>query len=275
MTTPNQTPALPIKVLFLGDSGAGKTGALASLALSGKNLRILDFDNGTEILRNLLPAEVFAKQVSVIPLQDRMAGRKVPLIGKGGQIEGYSFRAIPAKADAYQRAINFLDSWKDGTQDLGSITSWGPNDVLVVDSLTHMWKAAMRFTLSLNNHLGSNPTQPEWGICQSMVEEILALLYDSSVPCNVVFIAHVTYDKDQNEAIKGLPAGPGRALNPVIGTYFNHCIQAVEQSGKHFILTRGDGIVQLKTPAPGTVKPRYPIESGLADYFADVRKTAP
>ena len=42
------------KMLFIGDSGSGKTGALASLAAAGYNLRILDVDNGVDILANLL-----------------------------------------------------------------------------------------------------------------------------------------------------------------------------------------------------------------------------
>ena len=37
------------KLLLMGDSKSGKTGALASLVLAGYKLRILDFDNGLEI----------------------------------------------------------------------------------------------------------------------------------------------------------------------------------------------------------------------------------
>ena len=34
------------KLLLVGDSGSGKTAALAALANAGKNLRILDYDDG-------------------------------------------------------------------------------------------------------------------------------------------------------------------------------------------------------------------------------------
>ena len=43
-----------VKMLFIGPSGAGKTGALASLASAGYNLRILDMDNGLDVLANVL-----------------------------------------------------------------------------------------------------------------------------------------------------------------------------------------------------------------------------
>ena len=40
------------KLMLVGDSGSGKTTALASLANAGYNLRILDFDDGLSILQS-------------------------------------------------------------------------------------------------------------------------------------------------------------------------------------------------------------------------------
>ena len=37
------------KLLLVGDSGSGKTAALAALANAGKNLRILDYDDGLDL----------------------------------------------------------------------------------------------------------------------------------------------------------------------------------------------------------------------------------
>src|SRR5258705_13905982 len=39
------------KHLVEGDSGTGKTGSLASLVSAGYSLRILDFDNGLDVLK--------------------------------------------------------------------------------------------------------------------------------------------------------------------------------------------------------------------------------
>ena len=36
----------PIKLLYIGDSGSGKTGSLASLVKDGYKIRILDYDSG-------------------------------------------------------------------------------------------------------------------------------------------------------------------------------------------------------------------------------------
>jgi hypothetical protein len=133
-----------------------------------------------------------------------------------------------------------------------------------------MWRTAMNFILAINNRLGQNPTQPEWGTCQGMILDVLSTFFDASVKCNVVCCCHIAYDTDQNEILHGLPAGPGKALNREIGTYFNHTIRAATVGLKHSIITNSDGIVELKSAAPGRIKPSYPIETGLADYFAAV-----
>jgi hypothetical protein len=267
-----QSPMHPVKVLLIGDSGSGKTGSLASLAKAGYNLRIMDFDNGTEILRNLLTPEEFAR-CSIVPLQDHRTAKKLPVMGENNTIKGYTVRAIPARADAWQRAIDLVFDWKQSPEakSLGSVYQWSTKDVIVLDSLTHMWRCALNFILAINNRLGQNPTQPEWGTCQGMILDVLSTFFDASIKCNIVCCAHIAYDTDQNEVLHGLPSGPGRALNKDIGTYFNHTIRTVTVGTSHSLITRSDGVVELKSAAPGKIKNTYPIETGLADYFKAVQ----
>lgn len=260
----------PVKILLLGDPGSGKTGSLASLVKAGYNLRIMDFDNGTEILRNLLTPEQYAT-CSIIPLQDRRLAKKIPVM-EGQNIRGYKVSAIPVRAEAWQRAVDLIcTDWKDGDKSFGNVYSWTSQDILVFDSLTHAWRTALNFILAINNRLGQNPTQPEWGTVQGMILDVLSTFFDASIKCNVIVCAHIAYDTDQNEILHGLPAGPGRALNREIGTYFNHTIRAATIGSKHSIVTQSDGVVELKSAAPGKIKQTYPIETGLADYFAAVR----
>jgi hypothetical protein len=192
----------------------------------------------------------------------------------GQNIRGYKVSAIPIKADAWQKAVDLIcTDWKDPTtqKSFGSVYTWTSQDVLVFDSLTHAWRTALNFILAINNRLGQNPTQPEWGTCQGMILDVLSTFFDASIKCNVVCCAHIAYDTDQNEILHGLPAGPGRALNREIGTYFNHTIRAATIGNRHSIITQSDGVVELKSAAPGKIKSTYPIETGLADYFAAVR----
>jgi len=57
------------KLMLVGDSGAGKTSALASLANAGYNLRILDFDDGLSILPEFLNKDA-VQRVSYVTLKD-------------------------------------------------------------------------------------------------------------------------------------------------------------------------------------------------------------
>ena len=47
------------KLLIEGDSGSGKTGALASLVKAGYKLRILDMDNGLDALKQTIHDSAF------------------------------------------------------------------------------------------------------------------------------------------------------------------------------------------------------------------------
>ena len=107
------------KLLIEGDSGSGKTGALTSLVAEGYKLRILDFDNGLETLKQFVFKECpqNGDNVEFRTLRDkRVAGPEGPIV-----------RAPKAFIDC----IKMLDRWKykldDGTEtDLGVPAEWGP-----------------------------------------------------------------------------------------------------------------------------------------------------
>lgn len=269
-------PQIVTKLLLIGDSGGGKTGALCSLIKAGYNLRMLDFDNGSEIIYQLTPPELH-HHLSIIPIQDHREARKLPIYGEKNVIKGYTVRAVPKKADAWQRAMNLLFDWKDPStgEILGSIYDWTPQDIIVIDSLSHAWRSAMIFVQSINNTLGNNPSKPEWGACQQCIIDLLAALYDAAVNCNVIVCAHIGYSLDQNDILRGLPAGPGIAINKDIPTYFNHILRAATVGRTHRLLVESDGTVETKTSAPGKVKKEYSVETGLAEYFRDLRSQTP
>lgn len=278
------------KMLFIGDSGAGKTGALASLADAGYNLRILDLDSGLDVLANLLkdksrydPGAISRVEYETITDRMRKAGDKL----------------IPATASVWQRTAKFLDGWgaqalveaqrrareqgedptkvvlPENVKGLGGIASWTDQDVLVIDSLTMLSTAALNFVLSLNARLGQQPHQSDWYQGQQLIESLLQMLYDESVRCNVIVISHIAYIGEENGPVHGYPNTLGKALPPKVGRYFNTTLMAKTTGQgtmlKRKILTNTAGAVELKNTAPTKVKPEYPLETGLADYFRDVR----
>lgn len=272
--------ATPVKVLVAGDQGTGKTGLLASLALAGYSLRILDYDNGSKIIR------------SILMNKDKSALKNVYAEVCTDQFKNINGRLTPKSAKAWARGARLLSSWSIGKEgepghyDLGPVTSWTDKEVLVVDSLTHMGHAAMRFHLSLNGRLGQHPFLSDWDIVQTMIRELLAALYDDEVKCNVVVTTHIDWREKEiwnekktmvidRELVSGHPMAPGKKLSPQVGSYFNDLLQVVvEGTGsarKHKLVTVPPSVLNLKTSSPFTVKKSYPIETGLADFFKDIR----
>lgn len=255
------------KMLFCGDSGAGKSGALASLAAAGYNLRIMDLDNGLDVLKNLLsdPKSPYGPEaidrVSYETLTD-------PMRNVNGKL-------IPRQAQVWQKAAKLLDNWKTETSDFGPLTTWGTADVLVIDSLTMLSTAAMNFVLSMNARLGQQPQQQDWYAAQQLIEAMLQMLYDDGVKCNVIISSHITYIGEDNGPVRGYPNTLGKALPPKVGRYFNSTLLAktsgIGSNQKRKILTTTSGVIELKNTAPTRVKPEYDLATGLAEYFADVR----
>lgn len=256
------------KVLFIGDSGAGKSGALASLAAAGYNLRIIDVDNGLDVLKNVLsgPNSIYPKESA-----DRVEFETItdPMKNVNGKL-------IPHKATIWQRTVKLLDNWKTATADFGPITTWTPQDVLVIDSLTFLSTAALNFVCAMQGRLGSQVQQSDWYNGQQLIEGLLQMLYDDSVKCNVVMTSHISYIGEDNGPVHGYPSTLGKALPPKVGRYFNTILLAktsgIGTNQKRKILTKTSGLVELKNTAPNSVQAEYPLETGLADYFKAVRE---
>lgn len=257
--------ATSTKCLLIGDSGSGKTAAMASLVKAGYSLRILDYDNGLDFLTNLLRQECPDKLDSVYfrTLTDKMG-----VVGNKPMPKG-----IP---QAFQKGLDLLTKWKeeDG-EELGGVDKWDNNAVLVIDSFTFFCKAALRQVLAINGRLGQKPYQSDWGDAQAMVEEVLSLLYSDSVQCNVLVLTHIDYIEGEGTAIiKGLPMSIGKKLSPRIPRYFNSVLLVDRGKEGRFIRTSPKGLIEAKAASP-KVPATLPIETGLADYFNLVRGSSP
>ena len=267
-----------VKLLYVGDSGAGKTGSLASLASAGYNLRIIDMDNGLDVLKNMLtdPKSPY----------DKSAVSRVQYVTFTEQMKNVNGKLIPLKAIAWQNAISMLQHWKEinpetkeVTCDLGPVASWGENDILVIDSLTFISNAAMNLILSINGRLGQRPHQSDWGLAQDLVEGLLSMLYSTDIKCHVIIPCHITYIGEEGGPLRGYPNTLGKALAPKVARYFNNTLMA-QTTGqgtnqKRRIKTSTVGVIELKNSAPLRVDSEYPLETGLAQYFKAIRGVEP
>jgi len=286
----------PVKALILGDSGAGKSGSLASLVLAGYKLHILDLDKGVAILRNLLssPNSPYAKYAKEHNINVNELVYSIPLTEKFKMVGG---RAVPLTAQAWSKATGALEKFKIGELDLGNIGNWGLDTVLVIDSLTMLGFAALWNVQALNNRLGADFSGYDWqrdvGLAQSSMERLLQLLQSNNVNCHVVVISHITFVDDSkgvavapsrdpeapNIQVRGYPSAIGRSLSQRLGRYFNNSFQVdIQGSGtgaRRYIYTFPPSNILVKSSAPYALKQKYSIETGLAEIFAALRGQNP
>lgn len=250
-----------VKLLLIGDSGTGKTGSLASLAKDGYRLRILDLDNGLDslvaVLRNEAPDRL--SQVDFETRRDHFSITK-----QGARV---------LKPEAYIESLKLLTEWSDGSTPAG----WGPDTVLVVDSLTALGDAAFQWAK------GMNPTSKDprqwYFAAQQSIRDMLALLTSDAMETNVVLIAHINYNEvvDANGNLiekKGYPTSIGSALGPQIARYFNTMLVA-ETTGsgnalKRHIRAVTNGIIDAKAPIT-LPSGRVDLSTGLATIFSKLK----
>lgn len=246
-------------MLLIGESGSGKSGALASLAVAGYKLRIIDMDNGLDFLIRYMRKHHPDKldNIEYVSIQDKL---------KSAGSAGIVSAGIP---NAYTRAVGLMDKWEDGTRP----SEWGASSILILDSLTFFANAAFRWKEALNP--GAKDPRQIFYSAQDAVEDVLALLTSEEMNTNVIVTSHVRWMERQDGSTKAFPSAIGGALGPKIPTYFNSLVLA-ETTGSGQTINRQIRLaptvfMDLKNPAGGELPPALPIATGLATFFKEVQ----
>lgn len=280
----------PIKMIYLGHTGEGKTGSTVALAAAGYNVRNLDIDNGVSIIRDYLfnPASPYLQPRA--PLWDgKPFAHRYSYVTCAEQYNIVGTTAIP-KATSWQRINQQLNNWVDGPDKLGNISTWTDRDVLVIEGLSRLCEAAMNFQLSLVGRLDKGPRvgtsgDNDYTQAYTYIRRFLDFLKSPDIKCHIIISCHIKFMVDQAQTnpqsqqaqreMKGFPQTIGRMISPEIGQYFNHALRTkivgVDPNVKYTIVTKHDDAIGLKNVAPLRVKDSYPLESGLAEYFHAIR----
>jgi hypothetical protein len=254
------------KLLIEGDSGSGKTGALASLVAAGYKLRVLDMDNGLDPLKTFVEHTCPQNlgNVEFRTLRDKYKSSP----------EGPIIAGTPK---AFVDAIKLLDRWKythNGIEtDLGIPSEWGPECILVIDSLTFLSDAAWAFRepLAVRGKDGKYDQRAIYKDAQDAIESVLAFVTGETFRTNVIVTSHIRYLENQDGTRKGYPTSVGSALGPIIPRYFNSVALCESKLGKRTIQTVATAMIDLKNPKPFEMAKSYPIETGLAEFFGVLR----
>lgn len=255
------------KLLLIGDSKSGKTGSLVSLVEAGYKLRILDLDNLLDSLKHQILTRCKDKlnTVEFRTLRDKFKAGPM-----GAVLDG--------KPKAWIDSIKMLDNWKytddEGNPiDLGKPAEWGPDCILVIDSLSRLCDAAYDFHESIipAGKSGDYDGRAVYGNAQRDVENLLGMITSKSMGTNVILIAHGMYMDLPDGSTKIFPQGVGQKLSPKIPQYFASIVRYKNKSGTRTIQLKSDVMIDLANPRPDIMKESLPIETGLADFFAALR----
>jgi len=244
-----------VKMIYIGDSGSGKTGSLVSLVKAGYKLRILDMDAGVGVLASYVNEECPEKIGNVDFETRRDKYKPTPM---GMKIEG--------KAKAWTEAMQLLDKWSDGSNP----AEWGADTILVIDSLTRLSQAAAAFSDRLNPTAGDK--RQIYHHAQQMIENFLSNITDDAFGTNVILTSHIAYNENET---KGFPSSIGKAIGPKIPTYFNNLFQAervgMGDKARRVIRTYPTSKVDLKAENPFKLDKEVPLSSGMATLFEKLK----
>lgn len=232
------------KLLITGESGSGKTSTLATLVKAGYEVFVADCDNGLSVLRNYLTPEEITK-VRYLSFRDKADGKP--------------------KAWQSLRETLITKGWIDGTENYGKIDSWGPERVLVIDSLSLAGKAALNFVLNQNNQpLDGRVSPGEWGDAGRAIENLIQHITGEHIKCSVVVLTHLRYLEDESSGIvNAYPSCLGAALPTIIPRYFNDWFFIKRaKDGVPTLRTIPNGQMMLKGSQPKLLKPDMPADIG-------------
>jgi len=243
------------RALVVGDSGAGKTSLLASIANGGYNLRVLDTDGQLDPLAGWLTKEGM-KHTSFITLKDDFQVKPNDTAWK-------RFRQIIAKG------------WTDGKEDLGKLQDWTAKDVLAIDSVTFLGTLAKNDALAINGRPPhSQMTMTEWGeAVRQMASTLDYLINPLYFKCNLIVTAIPLGVENEIGITKHYPNCITRNFSKEVPKYFNNMIQIKsKRDGSRVLRTTSDTFMELKTSIPNIFEKE--IEPDLAAFMHTIQDAA-
>lgn len=246
-----------VKALCVGDSGAGKSGALASLVDAGYNLRVLDFDNGVGVLRGYIKDKAKLKNVHYITLRDRLK-----LMGD---------RMGLAKANSFQRGMAALEEggakhWGEAGAHIPPIHQWTEQDIFCLDTLATAGRSSLQMVMFANGAIMKQPEIQHYGTAMDNLEKLLDYLTSDEIKCHVIVNTHIAPAAEGS--LKMYPEALGSKLGPKVAKPFDNLISLSITGASRTFKTKKDGLLALKTSRP--IKDQYPIERGWIDIFKDL-----
>jgi len=293
--SPKPTTHALIKLFLLATQGQGKTGSIIPLSIAGPirgiqtigegfNLRFLDFDGKAEEMAYAVLDKMLAdKRIS--PSQHNEALERIDIVRcrentsivpiTAGHKTTSKIGIAGSSATAWATAIKQLDKWGH---------TFSPSNILIIDSLTHAAQAAINCAQALNGKFNKDLTWQDFQGPQQLIAKLMTYAADtaSHTIVNAHHTTHEIYRKTNQLDANGkpveelvdvsvVPVSVGKAGSLELPSQFNHVlVAAIAGKGaalNRYIHTRPTQGIITKSPF-FSAKDRYPIDTGMVEYFA-------
>ncbi len=184
---------------------------------------------------------------------------------------------LDGPAKAFVDAMKMLDLWKYDETDLGKPKEWGPNYILVIDSLSRLCDAAYDFhdMIIKPGKSGEKDGRAVYGQAQDAVEMVLANLTSATFETNVIVICHGQYMEQPDGTSKIFPQGVGQKLSPKIPQYFPVYVRLKKSGEKRVLQLESDVMIDLAMPKLKAFDTKtLDVDTGLAQIFQTLRGSA-
>lgn len=183
-------PACHWRIMLVGLGGTGKT---ISAIRDTPNPVVCDFDNALGGFRKMFPD----KQFQAIPFWDRKFVTEVMKCRNSDHGQPENMKHPPNARDAFKYWLS---------EEAPQLTG---NQTLVLDSWTSLQAAfdvqsLQEHEKSYSKKTGEEDTRDFWGRKKNYARDITVAL--KLLPCNVIVIAHETYERNDNGSIVGIKA---------------------------------------------------------------------
>jgi len=249
-------PAL--KILLVGSTGTGKTTSIKTFIDAGitpmciftelgygaalgstdpKHLHWVEVPAAVESLESL------ASKTNALMTMDTSALAKMQDVNRH-------------RATNMMKFVKTLNQFKceRTDEDFGPVASWGPDRVLVIDSLSGLIEMAWIAII------GAKPLRdkPDYGKVQELVGSQIKWLCHA-LKCHILLTAHVdrTFNEITNETLL-TPALPGKAMISTFGMYWDEILMSLRK-GSEFMWSNSVSGADLKARylPLGTFKPHF------------------
>ena len=231
-------------ILLVGATGTGKTHSIRTLCDLGLEVFVVFTEPGMEVLADIPSDKLHWKYIAP------STPEWTDMIDSANKINKMTFKSLTDLSDINKsKYTEFLDllttlsNFKDDRtgKEYGAVDSWGPERVLVVDSLSGLNIMAMNLVT------GSKPVKSmaDWGVAIDNLERLITKLCVDT-KCHFVLTAHLERETDETTGGSSLMAATlGRKLAPKLPRFFSDVIHVKRDGGK-FLWSTASINVDLK-----------------------------